>query len=269
MNQQYLDNLANAKESLKIWFSNFEQKNIGNHMFSHENKIDREKTDFAMWYYGEGQTFSSFETFRDIEVYYNKMYDLFLVYNRLYSKPVKKSFFSNKFEKHKQALNVLFKKIEASSNELIDYVNLFQNTLIESPLFVEKEDLFDTISEEKSITEKKPDIVTELEEIQINSNAEEQSQEIGGDAIFELDKEELIEEQIPETEENPVVEEDSKANKLTEEDNSEDDIETEQIKEKKAILEISRIESEKKPKAGNFKIDNEIDIEEEIRRILN
>lgn len=135
MNQQYLENLDSAKESLKIWISNLEQKNLGNQMFSSEIEIDKNKTDFAIWYYGEGQTFSSFEAFRNIENHYNSMYDRFLEYNYLNKKPIKRSFFSNNTERRKEFLNNIFKKIKSSYDELEEQVKLFQNTLIESPLF--------------------------------------------------------------------------------------------------------------------------------------
>jgi len=260
MNQLYLENVSSAKESLKIWFSNLEQMNKGNQMFSREIEIDRKKTDFAKWYYAEGQTFSSFETFRNIESYYNKMYDLYLEYNYLYSKPVKKSFFSNQIEKRKHALNVLFKKIEFSSKELIKHITAFQNTLIESPLFANAEQTKELLQAAETEFE------GATKEEQINVQVEENVLENNRENLVQLDNETTIEEQIPITEDNPVQDE-SDLNKSIEIDKK--DQETEQTKEKKAILDISNKETDKKPPTEESTILPEIDIEEEIRRILN
>jgi hypothetical protein len=135
MNKKYLDNLDKAKESLHIWFSNIEQNNIGNQMFFNENDLDRNKTDFAKWYFGEGQTFSSFESFRAIELLYFEMYEYFLKYNALYKEPIKKGFFTKKSKKRNSNLNVVFFEIQTSFFNLIKQLIIFQNRLLESPLF--------------------------------------------------------------------------------------------------------------------------------------
>ncbi len=135
MNKKYLENVSNAKHSLQIWFSSLEQKNKGIEMFSNENELDRNNTPFAKWYFGEGQVFSSFESFRILEKNYNEMYDLFLEYESLYNTPVKRSLFSNKSEKRKIELNAICQSIKKSKDELIRYVSFFEDKLKDSPLF--------------------------------------------------------------------------------------------------------------------------------------
>ncbi len=153
MNQKYLENLIGAKESLKIWIGNLEQKNLGNEMFSSEVELDKNRTDFAKWYYGEGQTFSSFKDFRHIETYYNDMYEIFQEYNYLSKLPIKRSLFSNNAEKRRISLNKIYQKIELSYKELLVHVKHFQNTLINSPLFADL-DVVSEFNETQSIETK-------------------------------------------------------------------------------------------------------------------
>lgn len=265
MNKQYLNNVATAKESLNIWLSNLEQKHRGNRMFSKENDTDRKNTDFYKWYYGEGQTFSSFETFRDIESHYHKMHDHFLAYNTLSKTPIKKTWFSNKTEKRKTELGLIYKKIVSSSNTLFEHITFFENKLFESPLFAdvskpntpEVEEIFDDKTEEifnivDEITPisdiKPPDEKSSIIIETVDDNKEEEILPI-------LDKKHLgdkIETLIEFDTDNKVVAE-----------------EIAQEGEKKAILEIPKRESEKNQLKDNNKILTEIDIEEEIRRILS
>jgi len=71
MDIKYLNNLTIAKESLNVWLSNVEQLYLGNQMFAKANDLDRNNTLFNRWYNGEGQTFSSFETFHSTTCHYH------------------------------------------------------------------------------------------------------------------------------------------------------------------------------------------------------
>ena len=135
MNQIYLEHVKDAKESLRIWFSNVEQMHSGIQMFSKENDLDRNNTDFAKWYYGEGQTFTSFETFTVLEIFYDEMYDLFHNYTNLNNTPVKKGLFSSNVEKRKSELTKIFNNLRKAARKLIKSTEIFEEKLVKSPLF--------------------------------------------------------------------------------------------------------------------------------------
>lgn len=140
MDISYLENVATAKKSLVIWFSNIEQMAKGIQMFSTENTLQKEETQFGKWYEGEGQTFSSFESFRAIEEPYHLLYAKYIAYIELYKQPIKKGFFSNHKEKRNKELSLLFEEIRVSKNKLISIVSNFEKTLEQSLLFKKKEE---------------------------------------------------------------------------------------------------------------------------------
>lgn len=265
MNKQYLINVATAKESLNIWLSNLEQKHRGNRMFSKENDTDRKNTDFYKWYYGEGQTFSSFETFRDIESHYHKMHDHFLAYNTLSKTPIKKSWFSNKTDKRKTELNLIYKKIEFSSNILFDHITSFENKLFESPLFdhISKPDT----SEVEEIFEDKTEEIFNIDD-SINPISDTKPSNEDSNNIIETADDNKEEEFLPILVKKPL---DNRINTLIEFDTDDEVVpeEVAQDEEKKAILEIPKKELKQNQIKDNNKILTEIDIEEEIRRILS
>ncbi len=139
MDIKYLNNLTIAKESLNVWLSNVEQLYLGNQMFAKANDLDRNNTPFYIWYNGEGQTFSSFETFQVLEPFYNEMYDQFITYINLLNQPIKKSLFSNEKEKREKDLNILYQDLKQYSRKLIKSVELFAEKLKNSPLFTQTE----------------------------------------------------------------------------------------------------------------------------------
>lgn len=264
MNKQYLNNVATAKESLKIWLSNLEQKHRGNKMFSKENDTDKENTEFYKWYSGEGQTFSSFESFREIESHYHKMYDHFLAYTKLSKTPIKKTWFSNNSEKRKLELNSILKKIEFNSIALIEHITLFENKLIESPLFtnISKPDIPEIAEVFENETEDIFNIVDKITPKSYEKPVLEENESIV-ETVEQHKKEESI---FPIFEKKPIEKE-----KFIEIDPNDEILEEAiaQEEEKKAILEIPKKESEKKQKKDYSNILPEIDIEEEIRRILS
>lgn len=135
MNTKYLDNLLQAKDSLKIWMANVEQLHYGNTMFLNANPSEGDKTEFANWYYGEGQTFSSFDAFKQLEPFYNEMYALYDNYISIFNEPAKKSLFSNQVEKKQKKLEEYFENIKQTSRKLIKSVEIFEDKLKTSPLF--------------------------------------------------------------------------------------------------------------------------------------
>lgn len=139
MDIKYLNNLTIAKESLNVWLSNVEQLHLGNQMFAKANDLDRNNTPFYIWYNGEGQTFSSFETFQVLEPFYNEMYDQFITYIKLLNQPIKKSLFSNEKEKREKDLNILYQDLKQYSRKLIKSVEIFEEKLKNSPLFTQTE----------------------------------------------------------------------------------------------------------------------------------
>ncbi len=150
MNKEYLNHVKYVKESLNIWFSHVEQLHNGIQMFSKENDLDRKNTDFAKWYYDEGQIFSSFDTFRTLEPFYNEMYDVYIDYTELRNKPVKKGLFTNHAEKRKNELDELFVALRKNARKLIKSVEIFEENIKSSPLFGEESNI---PSEEKIISE--------------------------------------------------------------------------------------------------------------------
>lgn len=135
MNIRYLENVSTAKKSLIIWFSNIEQMHKGIKMFSEENTLLKEDTLFGKWYLGEGQVFSSFESFRAIEEPYTNLYNQFINYLELYHKPVTKSFFSNQKEKRKTELAIQFNSLRENKDKLLELVTSFEDNLKQSLLF--------------------------------------------------------------------------------------------------------------------------------------
>ncbi|HIP49513.1 MAG TPA: hypothetical protein EYG92_11190 [Lutibacter sp.] len=168
MNISYLENVAAANKSLIIWFSNIEQMHKGIQMFSEENILQKENTQFGKWYTGEGQIFSSFESFRAIEEPYNSMYSKYIEYIELYNQPIKKGLFSNNEKKRKSELSVILEEIKTSKNQLINYLSFFETNLKQSLLFKkesEKEKIT-TVSDENISTNK----VSEEEIIEVESS---------------------------------------------------------------------------------------------------
>jgi len=139
MDIKYLNNLTIAKESLNVWLSNVEQLHLGNQMFAKANDLCRNNTPFYIWYNGEEQTFSSFETFQVLEPFYNEMYDQFITFNNLLNQPIKKSLFSNEKEKREKDLDILYQDLKQNSKKLIKSVELFEEKLKTSPLFAQNE----------------------------------------------------------------------------------------------------------------------------------
>lgn len=159
MNISYLENIATAKKSLVLWFSNIEQMAKGIQIFSTENTLRKEDTLFGKWYEGEGQTFNSFETFRAIEEPYHILHSKYIAYIDLYKQPIKKSFFSKHKDKRKKELSLLFEEIRDSKDLLISTVSNFEKTLQQSLLFNQKEEIIKTNTEietkKKTITNNK------------------------------------------------------------------------------------------------------------------
>jgi len=135
MDLKYIDNINIAKESIKVWLSNLEQLSFGNQMFAKANELNRNNIDFAKWYYSEGQTFSSFESFQVLEGFYNEMYDGFLEYIQVHEAPLKKSLFSNTKEKRQNQLEELYNDIKQKGRKLLKSIELFDEKLRNSPLF--------------------------------------------------------------------------------------------------------------------------------------
>ena len=298
MNQEYLDNLIYAKESLKIWVSDLKQNDSGKQMVSTGIELTKADTEFAKWYYGQGQTFSSFEAFRNIENYYNNLYDNILEYTDLNSKPIKKSFFSNSAGKKKKELLTILDKIDLSYNEVLERVNFFQDTLLNSPLFadskLEKNTLEETSLKSKSeidffndpntITEEKEFIEFEgaIEFDDVNETLDERAIQLEDNEVegkFSFDSNELNEflNQDPQEDNNETSPFEINVSKEIEEalplqieeiEKEVDLLSLKQTEDKKAILENSNIKKIEK-KIASSNITPEIDIEEEIRRILS
>ncbi len=332
MNQQYLDNLIYAKESLEIWISSLKQNNSGKQIFSTGIELNKTETEFAKWYYVQGQTFSSFEAFRNIENYYNNLHNNLLEYNTLSIKPIKKSLFSNNEGKRKKELRTIYSKIEFSYNELLERVNFFQDTLLNSPLFADsrlvKKVTEDAVVKTKSEpaffdehSEKEPNKIAKEKEfvksegtvdfININETLDKiplQPEDSEVEGIFSFNSNELNEflnQDPPKKDENIAIIEDPNfgfndinnfilqvpnleneeatdgvdtpfeiditkeiEEVLKESETVVDSLSFQQTEEKKAILENSNTKKiEKKIISNN--ITPEIDIEEEIRRILS
>lgn len=235
MNIKYLDNVAAAKNSLQMWFSSLEQKNKGIEMFSHENELDRNKTVFAKWYYNEGQVFSSFDSFKVLENSYIKMYDLFFKYEALYSKPVKKSLFSNKYKKRKIKLEGLFQSVKKHTFKLIAQISIFEKNLHNSPLF-------ETHSKEEQSIEKSN--ISAEEPLDFGSFFKTKEKET---TIKEVKESESIKKQVELKKPQPIPKE--------------------EIFSDKNKHNIPKSNLEPDPKSNTNYLD--IDIEEEIRRILS
>jgi len=284
MNQLYLEHVRDAKESLRIWISNVEQLHNGIEMFSNENELDRNNTDFAKWYYGEGQTFISFETFKALEPFYNEMYDLFLEYTDLSKTPVKKSFFSSNADKHKKELSSIFLNLRKSARKLIKSVDLFEEKLENSPLFGGAVELENKISNNSPIIDgfnldSKEEIIDNSEDKLIRDeifkpieNSDQKIEELATEdskvANDDIKFEERLQEEIAKLKIQLEAEFKNQANKV---------VEIEELADKNKI-EVPK-PTEKKPADptiettletnSNKNNNNEIDLDEEIRRILS
>ena len=156
MDIRYLENLATAKKSIDLWFSNIEQMNKGIPMFSEENSVSKEQTVFGKWYQGEGQIFSSFETFRAIQEPYDTLYDIYKEFLYLYKKPLKKSLFSNTKEKRQEELTAIFEKIRKHKDQLQELILRFEDNLKQSLLYKKTSDVetMETVSKEEAFVKK-------------------------------------------------------------------------------------------------------------------
>ncbi len=264
MNQIYLEHVREAKESLRIWFSNVEQMHNGIQMFSKENDLDRKNSDFAKWYYGEGQTFSSFETFTVLEIFYDDMFDLFLDYTNLNNTPVKKGLFSSNAEKRKSELTGVFNNLRRAGRKLIKSVDIFEEKLVKSPLFDNSIELsFDTnsdASELDSVVEHKKE-ETQLDlSVDIDEKSDDEVSKTVTDTS-EVNFEKRLQEEVAkikkQLEEEFVDNQDNISSKSTKVEN------TESIADSETKSKVNP-----KLKSGNKKTPD-IDLDEEIRRILS
>jgi hypothetical protein len=280
MNTRYLIHLKNAKESLKIWLSNAEQMHFGNTMFVDSMETDRLKTDFANWYFGEGQTFSSFEAFKVLESFYDETFDKFLEYISLSDKPVKKSLFSSGKDKREEELNEIFHDFKQNSRKLIKSVEIFEQKLLDSPLF-EGVDTSDVTSDTNTSRAQNEafeliDDFTDnsLEDIEeSNKVVENLYDEMSLENFKSKDETTPIQPGLKNTEEQDdiasiierkVQEEVSKIKQRLEQELA-DKKRTEEKKEK-AKPDVN--DSSRSNSSGN-KGDDDLDIDEEIRRILS
>lgn len=284
MNQLYLEHVRDAKESLRIWISNVEQLHNGIEMFSNENELDRNNTDFAKWYYGEGQTFISFETFKALEPFYNEMYDLFLEYTDLSKTPVKKSFFSSNADKHKKELSSIFLNLRKSARKLIKSVDLFEEKLENSPLFGGAVELENKISNNSPIIDgfnldSKEEIIDNSEDKLIRDeifkpieNSDQKIEELAAEdskvANDDIKFEERLQEEIAKLKIQLEAEFKNQANKVVEieELTDKNKIEVPKPTEKKTADPTIETTLETNSNKNN---NNEIDLDEEIRRILS
>ncbi len=275
MNLTYLEHVRNAKDSLRIWLSNVEQIHNGIQMFSKENDLNRKNTDFAKWYYSEGQTFSSFESFTVLESFYEEMYDIFIEYTTLNNLPVKKGFFSNNSEKRKNELNNIYTKLKSVTRKLIKLVDIFEEKLIKSPLF----DIPDGFESNISINSPSPSIIKEEDHSIVANQLDRQEGKIENTPSIP-DGNESLSNSSQDTNTNEddfelrLQEEVSKIRKQLEIEFSNKQKET--LKENDLIVDNVDKESEidkESQSTSKLKSDpnkkQDIDIDEEIRRILS
>jgi hypothetical protein len=294
MNREYLEHVSYVKESLSIWLSNVEQLHNGIQMFSNENDLDRKNTDFAKWYFGEGQIFSSFETFRVLEGFYDEMYDFYINYNELREQPVKKGLFSNNVEKRKKELDALFIDVKKSTRKLIKSVEIFEENLKTSPLFEEAKstiqavekptESFNVITEEpRNINESFDDLLLKQQEgVEIIKDQEHIEEQFDENLIADKDKEieskksnTFIEENvIPNNESNfdferRLQEEVEKIKEQLRQELQQKQEENFKQGEQRDTNIDNDIEKDFKPKTKSSQQTPDIDLDEEIRRILS
>lgn len=294
MNIKYIENLIQARESLKVWLSNVEQLHFGNQMFAKANDLDRKNTDFYEWYNGEGQTFSSFETFQVLDSFYNVMYDNFLEYIALREMPLKKSLFSNEKEKRQQKLNDIFYDLKQNARKLIKSVDIFEEKLKNSPLFEGHQFESNSLVNDFDFS----DISLEVKEDSISLNTTESFEiELPQLDDFELEtfekndfefeqtnnskeekidlKEEIKNEILPKTDsfdfEKRLQEEVAKLKKQLEEEFEQKLKQNQLSKEQEStqILNKEREEIDSSVKEEIKKEETKIDVSEEIRRFLS
>lgn len=296
MNIKYIDNLIVAKESLKVWLSNVEQLHFGNQMFAKANDLNRENTAFYTWYKGEGQTFTSFESFQILQLFYDEMYDKFLEYMELRDLPLKKSLFSNPKEKRQEELNVLFHDLKQNARKLVKSVDIFEEKLKTSPLFNEHENSIDLFEEKQKETDFSTEIVPEKKVLTFDeedffkvNQMEKPKEEFASNPFFELERKQesqlqtTPEANVPETNfdfEKRLQEEVLKIKKQLEAEMNLKIKQTEELLKEEVIQketikpEIPEIQETKPPvevrKPRIVPQTNEvIDVAEEIRRILS
>jgi hypothetical protein len=267
MDHKYLDNVVNAKESLQIWFSYIEQLHNGINMFSSENDLNRNNTEFGKWYYGEGQTFVSFDTFKALGPFYEEMYDLYLDYLTLHNKPLKKGFFSNDKEKKNKKLSKIYQDLKQSARKLIKSVEIFEEKLRNSPLY---DDSYSKPSESTNVEVFVSTNIANLEDEILESASEEKS-------IKKSDNTPPVEFEENDDKvdfEKRLKEEVAKIKKQLESEfvsKQEDVKEAVNLKLDNSTAEAENISKSKTPPENKLK-DNkllDIDIDEEIRRILS
>lgn len=207
MNIKYIENLIVAKESVIVWLSNVEQLHFGNQMFAKANDLNRENTDFYTWYHGEVQTFSSFESFQVLQLFYNKMYDKFLDYMNLREQPLKKSLFLNTKDKRQEELNTVFHDLKQNARKLIKSIDIFEEKLKTSTLFQEHAITFNLFEENQQVQEHSMERSIENTVISndesgffnLKSKIEEPKEELDSNPFFELaSKQESVEQTKPE-----------------------------------------------------------------------
>lgn len=194
MNIKYIENLIVAKDSVIVWLSNVEQLHFGNQMFAKANDLNRENTEFYSWYHGEGQTFTSFETFQVLQLFYDEMYDKFLEYMTLREQPLKKSLFSNAKEKRQEELNTVFHDLKQNARKLIKSIDIFEEKLKTSPLFHEHTATFNLFEEKQQVTEQPSEqniektVLSndETDFFNFNSKIEEPKEDLISNSFFEL-----------------------------------------------------------------------------------
>lgn len=202
MNIKYIENLIVAKESVIVWLSNVEQLHFGNQMFAKANDLNRENTEYYTWYHGEGQTFSSFESFQVLQLFYDEMYDKFIEYMTLREQPLKKSLFSNAKEKRQEELNTVFHDLKQNTRKLIKSIDIFEEKLKTSPLFHEHTETFNLFEEIHQVTEQSTEqpiektvlLNDESDFFNFKSKIEEPKEELVSNPFFELaSKQESVE----------------------------------------------------------------------------
>lgn len=137
MKKEYISNIEEAIKSIESMASSINLLHSGNKMFAEKTLVSKVNTNFAKWYYGDGEVFSSFTSFKKIASYYNTFYDAYQNYYLKYNEPVKKGFFSSNKSQIEDELNDLLDNVDIDSNSLVNVIKLFKTELLASPLYNE------------------------------------------------------------------------------------------------------------------------------------
>jgi hypothetical protein len=122
--KRFINQIRNAKKAYVSWFSNIKLfYHLQNIAFADINiPLNETDSEFAQWYYGDGQILSGLKNYNELEQIHNLLYDS---YFQLY-KSIKESKIKGKTEVEKEKIK---NKIKTSLQYLKKYSNLLSNEL--------------------------------------------------------------------------------------------------------------------------------------------